>query len=182
LLIPALVIGALICFYLLRRDPTFDRRRLWKAAALPTVVLPVLFRFLATALLMGLAVAFFKPDLLFALPRTRSGLWAAIMVLYPVLSVYPQELIYRAFLSHRYRVLFPGRWWTIAASGASFGYAHIIFKNGLAVALTLAGGILFAWTYERSKSLAAAALEHSLYGGFIFTIGLGAYFYAGHIQ
>lgn len=181
-LIPALVIGSLICFYMLWRDPTFERRRLWNASAVPPVLGAVIARFFLVAVLMGASVAYLRPELLFGLPRARPGLWAAIMVLYPILSVYPQEIIYRAFMHHRYRVVFPTRWSMIAASGAAFGYAHVIFKNGLAVALTLAGGVLFAWTYERSKSLAAVAFEHSLYGGFLFTIGLGAYFYAGRIN
>ena len=41
------------------------------------------------------------------------------------------------------------------------------------------GGVLFARTYLTSGSLAMAALEHALYGNFIFTIGLGEFFFHG---
>jgi hypothetical protein len=39
----------------------------------------------------------------FALVMKPPPLWAAIIVLYPIFSVYPQETIYRAFLFRRYR-------------------------------------------------------------------------------
>jgi len=47
------------------------------------------------------------------------------------------------------------------------------------VALTLPSGWLFADTYRRSESLLAASIEHALYGGFLFTVGLGRHFYNG---
>jgi membrane protease YdiL (CAAX protease family) len=55
---------------------------------------------------------------------------------------------------------------------------HIVFRNPLAMALTFAGGILFAWRYEKTGSLFVSSFEHALYGCFLFTIGLGRYFYA----
>ena len=67
------------------------------------------------------------------------------MVLYPLLSVYPQAIIYRAFLFNRYALLFDG-WLVIAVSAASFSFMHIIFENPLAVILTMLGGIMFAKT------------------------------------
>ena len=100
-------------------------------------------------------------------------------------SVYPQGLLYRAFLMERYAVLFPategGRWGLILASAAAFGFLHIIFRNGLAVGFTFLGGILFAWRYAETGSLAASSLEHALYGCWLFTVGLGQYFYHGAV-
>jgi uncharacterized protein len=70
--------------------------------------------------------------------------WAVVMVAYPVASVYPQGVLYRAFFFERYAALFPGKWAMILASAAAFSFLHIIFRNWLAVWLTLAGGLLFA--------------------------------------
>jgi hypothetical protein len=56
---------------------------------------------------------------------------------------------------------------------------HVIFGNGLAMALTLVGGLFFGHTYLRTRSLLACTFEHGLYGCFVFTIGLGRFFYAG---
>ena len=57
------------------------------------------------------------------------------MVAYPVVSVYPQGILYRAFFFQRYATLFPGKWPMIVASAAAFALLHIIFRNSLAVAL-----------------------------------------------
>ena len=103
------------------------------------------------------------------------------MVLYPALSVYPQELVFRSFLFHRYAPVFGEGPGMVAASAAAFGYVHIIFGNWFSVAASGVGGWLFASRYLRSRSLFTASVEHSLYGILIFTIGLGRYFYHGAV-
>jgi membrane protease YdiL (CAAX protease family) len=101
------------------------------------------------------------------------------MLLYPLLSVWPQEVIYRRFLRQRYAPLFGAGAGFIAASALAFGFAHVIFLSWIAVALTLAGGAMFARSYTRHHSLSLCCFEHSLYGCLVFTIGLGRYFYTG---
>jgi hypothetical protein len=103
--------------------------------------------------------------------------WLLVMILYPLLSVYPQEIIFRTFLFHRYQNLFTSQRQLIWASAVSFGVAHIIFANWAALVLSTIGGLLFARTYARHRSLALVCFEHSLWGNFIFTIGLGWYFW-----
>jgi membrane protease YdiL (CAAX protease family) len=56
---------------------------------------------------------------------------------------------------------------------------HIVFRNPLALLLTFAGGVLFAKTYSDTRSLLISMVEHTLYGNYIFTIGLGKYLYLG---
>ena len=177
-----LALFALSCYVILRRDASFDSRQLGNAAGLRRRWPVMLRQFLLHAALITAGVYLFERDSLFALVRRAPALWAIIMLLYPLVSVYPQELIYRAFFFHRYRELFPTRWTLIAASAAAFGFMHIVFENALAVVLTLGGGWLFAHTYERSRSLLASAAQHALYGCFIFTIGLGWYFYHGAVK
>ena len=48
-----------------------------------------------------------------------------------------------------------------------------------AVAISLAGGLLFAYRFTRTRSYLAVVLEHALYGDLIFTIGLGRFFFTG---
>ncbi|MDU0355872.1 hypothetical protein RS130_20045 [Paraglaciecola aquimarina] len=45
--------------------------------------------------------------------------------------------------------------------------------NNLVFVLTFAGGILFALNYKKSQSLVAVSIEHSAYGLWLFTVGLG---------
>ena len=101
------------------------------------------------------------------------------MVLYPLLSVYPQELFFRAFFFHRYRRLFGQGMATVVASALLFGFVHIVFGNWISILLSSVGGMLFARTYFHSGSLALTCIEHALYGNFIFTIGLGEFFFHG---
>ena len=67
----------------------------------------------------------------------------------------------------------------IFASALAFGFVHIIFRNWLAVGLCVLGGALFAFTYHSSQSFLLACLEHAVFGNFLFTIGLGKFFYHG---
>ena len=85
-------------------------------------------------------------------------LWLVVIVGYPVFSVYPQELVFRAFLLHRYAPLFRTPRRLAAASAAAFGFAQILFGNVLAVALTLVGGRLFARRYQRTRGASLGAL------------------------
>lgn len=175
--------AAAVCLVMLVRDPTFDRRRLWNVRAVGPE-LPRILGLFVVGLLVGVAVTLWLiPERFLYLPRERTGLWAAIMLVYPVLSVVPQNVVYRAFVEHRYRGLFgagrSGEWWSIGLSAASFSWAHIVFWNAFALIATLLGGVLFAITYRRSRSVAAASLEHAMYGCAIFTLGLGWFLYHG---
>ena len=139
----------------------------------------VLLRFIVLGGLLTVIVWQAMPGHFLDLPRRKPVLWVAIMLLYPALSVWPQEIIYRRFLFQRYAAVLPTSRLRITASAAAFGFAHIIFLNVWAVLLTCAGGILFAQTYARSGTLRAPSIEHALYGCLIFTIGLGQFFYTG---
>ena len=180
LVIPGILVGAGVCLALLLRDPAFDRRSLWNSAAASDrqLLAPMLVRTAIGCLALLLLVFLVRPEALFQLPRTRPGLWLIILVAYPLLSVYPQELIFRTFLFHRYRALLPPRA-LLAASAVAFGYAHVVLHNLPSVLLSLLGGLLFASTYQRSRSTLLVAIEHAIYGCFVFSVGLGGLFYAG---
>ena len=175
--LPALWLVSGYALWQLLRDPHFDRARLWNANRLPGHLPGILAAFAVVALLVWLGVRRFAPSLQWSLIRRHPGFWALVMAAYPVLSVYPQGLLYRAFFFERYAALFPGRWAVLFASAAAFGFLHIVFRNRLAPALTFCGGLLFAWRYAETGSLLASSFEHALYGCWLFTVGLGQYFY-----
>jgi uncharacterized protein len=192
--LPILWVVAVYCFIILCRDPTFDRRQLWNAAPLRQQLPKILALFAVGIAIVTLLVRQYAPELFLILVRTHPRAWAAILAAYPVFSVYPQGLIYRAFFFHRYGPLFnanapavdaiPGElapntriWLMIFASAATFALMHILFHNWIALALTFPGGILFARRYLDTRSLCVSSFEHALYGCFLFTIGLGQYFY-----
>ncbi|MBC7783951.1 MAG: CPBP family intramembrane metalloprotease [Burkholderiales bacterium] len=174
-----LLMGGAYALWRLLADPTFDRRQLWNARALrselPTILLLVIVAALLSAALLWMTM----PQQMFILLRTRPWLLLLIVIGYPLVSVYPQELVYRAYFFHRFKPLFPKPWMLIVISAVLFAYGHIIFWSWIPVAATLIGGLLFGWRYHRSRSLAAVSIEHALYGQLIFTIGFGQYFYVG---
>lgn len=179
--LPLLWMAAGYAWWQLLRDRRFDRTLLWNAGALPGSLLRIFAVFAIAALMIWMGVRWFAPDLEWSFVRRSPAFWAIVMVLYPVLSVYPQGLVYRAFFFQRYGALIPGRWTMIVASAAAFAFMHIIFRNWVAVALTFAGGLLFAARYAETSSLATSSFEHALYGCWLFTVGLGQYFYHGTI-
>lgn len=166
-----------VCLTILLLDPTFSRRRLWNTEHLKTELPTIVSRFASLALVLLGLVYFLRPDMLFGFVRRLPWVWLIVMVLYPILSVYPQGLVFRVFFFHRYRALFPSGALRIAASSLAFGYMHIVFDNWVAPILTLVGGSLFAWTYHRTQSALVASIEHALYGCFIITVGLGTFVY-----
>jgi membrane protease YdiL (CAAX protease family) len=181
LIIPMILVAALGCWLWLRRQADFDRQLLWNWSALRRNLLRRMAVFAPLALVAAGLCYWYAPHLFLLLPRDRTGIWLIIMVAYPVLSAYPQEIIYRAFFLQRYRTLFRNEFSLILVNALLFAMAHAFLGNWLAPALTFAGGILFCRTYLRSGSLALAALEHGLWGDLLFTLGVGYYLYAGSI-
>jgi membrane protease YdiL (CAAX protease family) len=182
--IPALPVLWAVAGYALWRllaDARFDRTKLWNAAEFHGRLVPILATFVLVALLIWIGVRRFAPQLAWGFVRSSPAFWAVVMVAYPIVSVYPQGVLYRAFFFERYGELFPGKWPMIVASAAAFAFLHIIFRNWLAMALTFAGGLLFASRYADTGSLAVSGFEHALYGCWLFTVGLGRYFYHGTI-
>ncbi len=179
-IIPVLVGLSLLIGLQLARDPEFRWREQLGGGFERADLAPVLRRFAISGALLTLVLGLVEPSLLFGFPRQRPWFWALVMVGYPVLSVLPQEFLYRTYFFHRYEAWL-GRW-TVPASALAFCVAHLLFGNWVALALTLIGGGFFARTFERTRSLLLASIEHALYGQLVFTIGLGEFFYGGTVR
>jgi membrane protease YdiL (CAAX protease family) len=137
---------------------------------------------LVSASLCAAVCAFFVllllPGRLLSMPLHNTGLWLMIIVLYPLLSAFPQEVIYRSLFFERYGVLFPSKVAAVAANGAAFGLGHLFFYNPVTVGMTALGGALIGWAYlTRGRSLMLAWVLHSLAGQIIFTSGIGIFFF-----
>ncbi len=128
------------------------------------------------------ATAYFWPQLFLSFPKTHPGMWLIVMLLYPILAAFPQELIFRTFFFQRYTGLFSSEKQLIIFNGLSFSLFHLFYGNWVAPILTMAGGWLFAWRYANTRSLVLVSLEHGLWGNMLFTLGVGHFFYSGTIQ
>ncbi len=167
------VIGFLyIIFVLLRVEknkfkvaPNLKWKEFWKQT---------LLHFIFIALITTVYVWYTDKTQLFNVMLNNSKLWVFILFFYSCFSVYPQELIYRTFFFQRYEKLFKSKWLFILVNAALFSLAHIFFKNTLVMFLTFIGGILFALTFQRTRSTLLVSIEHAIYGCWLFTVGMGA--------
>lgn len=121
------------------------------------------------------------PERLLSFPRFAPERFVLVVALYPFLSVLGQETAYRLLFFRRYRALFPNDAAAIFASAIVFTLAHAFFLNWVAVVLSFAGGLAFAWAYARTSSFPLVWILHSLAGQVLFASGLGVFFYHGAI-
>ena len=141
----------------------------WKLFWQRTLVLLIIISILTTAY-----VYFTDASNLFIVVRTKPFMWIIIVLVYSLLSVYPQELIYRTFFFLRYESLFKDPKMFTFINAIVFCLAHLLFKGTLVLILTFLGGILFAWTFQRTRSTLLVSIEHAIYGSWLFTVGMGA--------
>jgi len=180
--LPILWVATYFIYRMLRDDSHFDKNLFWNQAEVKKNLKTILLYFTFISILISLSIYLFMPEQLFSLLKKNPILWLLIIIFYPLLSVYPQELLYRVFFFHRYDKIFKTQQALIWSSTFLFAYMHIIFHNFIAVLLTLGGGFIFASLYAKTKSIATVSLAHTLYGNLIFTIGLGEFFYNGTMR
>ena len=169
-----------IVLAILLADRTFSLKAELKRGIPWRALLSILVVFSVGALGIWAWLKDTHPGWLFEFPRNRPDLWLTVMLAYPFVSVATQEIVYRTFFFHRYGALFGTRaGLAIALNGVLFGFAHIVIGQPFAVVATIFGGLLFAARYNETRSFWAVFLEHTLWGAFIFTIGLGRYFFTG---
>jgi uncharacterized protein len=158
----------------------FSWRTLWQGDGWPLAQRKIaLYRFCAAVPIIVLMTYYIAPESLFLFPLKRPIFWLVVMVLYPILSVLPQELVFRCFFFRRYECLFSNKWLLIGASAFVFGFAHIVFHNYVSPSLSALGGVFFASSYSQHRALKWATLEHAAYGCLVFTAGIGFYFLVG---
>ena len=141
----------------------------WKSFWLTT-----LLKFIFIALVTFFYVWFTDKAQLFNVVLNKPLLWIIILFVYSVFSVYPQELIYRTFFFKRYRSLIKNEYLFIFVNAIVFSLGHIFFNNYLVFVLTFFGGLLFAFTFSKTKSTLLVSIEHAIYGCWLFTVGMGS--------
>ncbi|MFD1613748.1 CPBP family glutamic-type intramembrane protease [Gelatiniphilus marinus] len=132
-----------------------------------------LVKFLGIAMVTTLFVWFTNKEALFSVLLNKPILWFLILIIYSVFSVYPQELVYRTFYFKRYSGALKNKNLFLFINAIMFSLGHLFFKNPLVLVLTFFGGLLFAVTYNKTKSTLLVSIEHAIYGCWLFTVGMG---------
>jgi CAAX protease family protein len=169
------------CLVFLATDRSFSFPREFARGIRRQELVSLAALFLAAGSLLAAWALLDQPRHFLTLPSDHPAAWAGVLLFYPLLSALPQEIAYRTFFFHRYAPLFADRpWLAIAANGALFGFAHVIYGSFVSIGLTALLGCVLAWHYWRTRSFWLVWLEHTLWGSFAFTIGLGHYFSTLH--
>ncbi len=166
----------LVIYFWLKRDPGFDNKLFFNWESGKKHIRPMLLGFLAAAVIILATGYLVEPTNMFFLVKEKPLLLLIISIFYPLFSVIPQALAYRALFFHRYAVFIKNKWVQILISAILFSFGHILYKNWLVLVLTFVAGVVYAYRYYQSKSLALSILEHSLYGIWLFASGLGMFF------
>lgn len=133
-----------------------------------------LFKLFAIALITAVFVWFTDKEALFNVLLEKPRLWIFILFFYSFFSVYPQELIYRTFFFQRYESFFKNKNLLLFINAIVFSLGHIFFRNTLVIVLTFLGGLLFAFTFNKTRSTLLVSIEHAVYGCWLFTVGMGS--------
>ena len=177
-----LMLMGISVFFYLYYDPAFDRNTLinWRQGR--RELRSIFIIFIPAAAVMVAMILIIDAEKLFQLARTEPWLLLMISIFYPLFSVIPQGLAYRSLFFQRYGNLLRSDVARIITSAAFFSFGHILYRNWLVLLLAFLAGILFAWRYHRSGSLAISILEHSLYGVWLFACGLGYFFVSSFVD
>ena len=147
-----------------RIEKNINWKSFWKRVAVT---------FCVVALVTTVFVWISDKTALFYVPMNKPGLYFIILFVYTILSVWPQEIIYRTFFINRYAGLFRSKYLLVFINAILFSLAHLFFRNTLVSILTLLGGVLFALTFLKYKSTLLVSIEHAIYGNWLFTVGMG---------
>lgn len=172
-----LVIVTVLCLVYLLLNKSFDPWRLGGLSRIKMIWKPFVVRVALCSALLFLFCWVLYPEYLFSFIKRSPKFWVVVFFFYPVVSAWPQELIYRAFMFQRYQKVFNRPKIMICASAAAFSFLHIIYINPVALTLTFIGGLIFAWDYHKTGHLGPSFVEHAIYGNLVFTLGLGMFFF-----
>jgi uncharacterized protein len=169
-----LALIALTFVILLLQDSEFDKRVFTRFRK--NYVSKSVLRSLTVVLIMVWFTWWIFPDLFLRYPTRNFEGYVLTFFLYPIASVFPQEIIYRVYYFHRYETLIPEKYLLMFSNAFIFGLTHFIYGNWIAPIATFLVSWIFIYNYYQTRSLLNVSLEHYIYGIIMFTVGLGYFF------
>lgn len=146
------------------------------------ILIRIIIRWIFASLILLIITFYFFNEKFFIIQNNKPEILWKIMILYPIFSALPQEFIFCKFFFYRYKSIFKSDNNLVISSALFFAITHILFLNFIAPILSFIGGLLFANTYNKHRSLLLVSIEHGLYGNTLFFIGLGWYFWGGSLN
>ena len=133
LILPFIVTVAVICSIILWQDDKIQKQ--WRRAKdlRRKHFNPLWQTFAILASLVALFTYLYTPETFLDFPLNHTMSWILILMIYPLLSVIPQEVIFRVYFFHRFKRLFTSKISRAWLSSLSFGFAHLVYGNWIAV-------------------------------------------------
>lgn len=181
-LLPVVILLALICLAFLFADKTFEPSVLWNTRDFGRHLTEILIAFVCIGIFLAAFTYFVYGHRFLVFPIDKPNACLIFILMYPLLSALPQEIIFKSFFFHRYGSIFPGPVPLILFNGLSFGLFHLWYANVIAPVFSVFAGMILAYRYLKTRSLIMITIEHSLLGIFLYIIGLGWFFYSGSIH
>ena len=172
-IIPLFII-AIFFLALLLKDPDFDKKNLTRFEK--SYLGKSFRRMLVITVLLVWFTWWIFPYLFLDYPVENFDSYIITFFLYPVASVFPQEIIYRVYYFHRYEQIVPEKYLLMLSNAFIFGLTHLIYGNWVAPVATFLAGWIFIYNYYQTRSLLNVSLEHYYYGLIMFTVGFGYFF------
>ena len=174
-LYPVLGSGAIVGIILLH----FTRGFRWRELIGPVRVLPALGLGLFTFVVASALCWLILPERLWYILIHAPHVMIGIAVLYPLVQVVPQELVYRALFFERYGHLFGSEKQAVFVNAGLFSFGHLMYWHPIVWIATFIGSFLFSYAYLKPRGFVQACVLHGIAGVAIFASGLGWLFYSG---
>ena len=174
-LYPVLAVSAVVGIIMLHFTRGFRWRELFGAFRWSEILALGVATFLASSFFCWLILPERLWFLLIQAPQVM--LWIAIV--YQIVQVVPQELIYRALFFGRYGNMFSSRKQAIFVNALLFTFGHLMYWHPIVFIASFFGSVIFSNAYFRPRGFMQACALHGIAGNAIFASGLGWLFYSG---
>ena len=151
----------LVFFYSLNflRKDNFDFSKLKKKVNFNFVLLWTII-FLISGFIYTLIL---DKNLLFKFPANNFEKWLLVVVLYPLFSVLPQEVIFRVFFLRRYKnFLKEKKLLKYLINSIVFSFGHIVFNNFHAVLITFLVSAVFTYAFAKKSFSTLISIQEKI--------------------
>ena len=154
LIIPVLLLVCLYCIIIYcieNRNFSSEFKKIFNINI--NILIRIIIRWMFASLILLIITFYFFNEKFFIIQNNKPEILWKIMILYPIFSALPQEFIFCKFFFYRYKSIFKSDNNLVISSALFFAITHILFLNFIAPILSFIGGLLFANTYNKHRSL-----------------------------
>ena len=128
------------------------------------------FIFFDIFLIISMIILFGDDFFLKDLDLTKYYFTSVLFLSYLLLSVIPQEIIFRFLFFYKYKDYF-NKFEILLLNSLVFSFCHLIYFDIYILLFSFFGNLLFTFNYMKNKSLLVVIVEHFLLGQTLIILG-----------